>query len=184
MLIIEGPDGAGKTTLVELFKEVGIPQAPRAVASDTRSLTDLSAYVDHSLDQGFHHLVYDRHSLISAPIYGPMLRGHSPEHFGHLAWLGPRIRRLYQLQPIIIYCLPPRMVVMDNVRDDPNNKVVIEDIPAIYDQYVAKAAVDEALGLYTGTTIKVWDYTQSPRIDNKPSWFNRVVGELKGRSDV
>lgn len=179
MLIIEGPDGAGKTSLVNLFREKGIPQAPRAVGSDTKPLTDLCDWVDHSLDQGFQFQVYDRHSLISAPIYGPILKGMSPQHFGELSWIGPRLGRLYEINPIIIYCLPPYEEVFNNIKDDPDNKVIANKIAAIYDAYAARIALDDA---YAPCTVKVWDYTKSLTIDDKPAWFNGVVQTMKRRN--
>lgn len=182
MLIFEGPDGAGKTSLIKQFQDLyGVPIAPRVVTKDTEAMTDLREWVDQNLDQGFQYQLFDRHRLISEPIYGPILRGDKPEPgFADLVWMGPRLRRLYQIKPIIVYCLPPLATVRENLAWDPDNTAVVQRITSIYSSYVAKAAMD--LELSPGT-VHIWDYTRSPRVKGTPGFFPSIHTELKERSN-
>jgi hypothetical protein len=174
MLIVEGPDGAGKTTLIEHLQDyTGLPIAPRVVSKEAKAMVDLSKWVDENLDAGFQQTIFDRHRLISQPIYGPAM-GRTSEGFDKLSWLGPRMKRLYELRPVIIYCLPPKEVAWANVKSDPDNKVVADPtlFSSIYDSYVARAAVDYSRG---DALVKVWDYTKSPQNNNHPAFSYEVL---------
>lgn len=177
MLVFEGPDGAGKTTLMNQFQEAfDLPIAPRVVSKDAEAMVDLREWVDQQLDQGFSMTMFDRHRLISEPIYGPILRDEPEAGFNEMKWLAPRMKRFYELKPLIIYCLPPLEVVMKNIESDDDNKVVRQKIKSIYSAYVAKASMDYS---FAPTTIKVWDYTGSINIKDKPVWFNQVYKEMR-----
>lgn len=176
MIVVEGPDGAGKTTLIEaLMEEFDLPVAPRVVSKDTVAMVDLKDWVDNNLDEGFQPMIFDRYRLISETIYGPILRTGAQPGFADMKWLGPRLRRFYELEPIIIYCLPPLEVVMANVNQGDDNFVVQDKIEAIYSAYVAKASMD--LTLAPGP-VMVWDYTASPTIKNTPVMFSRIEKHL------
>lgn len=176
MIIVEGPDGAGKTTLISQLQQYlgGIPIAPRVVSKETRALVDMQRWVDENLEQGFQGTLFDRHRLISEPIYGPAM-GRTLAGFDDVAWLGPRMKRFYQLEPIIIYCLPPKREVWMNIKEDPDNEVVRDHIGSIYDMYVARAAMDYTLS--PGLT-KVWDYTRSLTIEGRPAFFGSIKDTL------
>lgn len=180
MLIFEGPDGAGKTTLIQQFTEnFDLEVAPRVVSKEAQAMTDLQVWVDRNLDMGFQYKIFDRHRLISESIYGPVLRHHQSTGFNDLTWMGPRIRRFYDIKPIIIYCLPPLQVVINNIKNDGDNAVVQEHIEAIYTAYVAKAAMDHAH--YRGS-VHVWDYTRSPQVKGRPGFFYDVHQEMRERA--
>jgi len=158
MIILEGPDGSGKTTLAkQLAGIMGLEIAPRVVSKDAEAEVDLVKWVDQNLNQGFHDTIYDRHRLISEPIYGPMLRGETEPMFDNFMWLSSQFLRFYRLGPVIIYCLPPFGAVWESVRSDPDNKVVHDQRMArgIYDLYVARAASD-----YTriGTRVLIYNW--------------------------
>lgn len=180
MLIVEGPDGAGKTTLIRQFQEAfDIPVAPRVVSKDAEAMTDLQDCVDNNLDEGFQSTIFDRHRLISETIYGPVLRSYQSKGFDDLSWLGPRLQRFYDLQPIIIYCLPPLEVVRKNIEGDEDNKVVAAHIDALYTAYVARASLDHA---FSPGMVKIWDYTKSPKIKDRMMWFNTIHHQLRERT--
>lgn len=180
MLIVEGPDGGGKSTLIKLLsEELNLPVAPRVVSKGTEAMTDLRQWVDNNLEQGFQPTIFDRYRLISEPIYGTILREKAEKGFDDISWLGPRIKRLYEIDPIIIYCLPSYEVVEANVIGDPDNTAVRFQIASIYSAYVAKAATDYAL---SPGTVKIWDYHRSPRIKGKPSWLHSIGEQIKART--
>lgn len=183
MLIFEGPDGAGKTTLIEqLSTKFGIPVAPRVVSKETKAMFNLMDWVDENLDKGFQRMIFDRHRLISESIYGPILRPEAESGFDRMAWLAPRLRRLYELKPIIIYCLPNLGAVQSNVRGDEDNEAVRSRINSIYSSYVSRASLDS---IFSPGTVKVWDYKNSARLkDGTPTWAYEVYKELEERTNV
>lgn len=159
MIIIEGPDGSGKTRLAHTLSErMNLPIAPRVVAQDTTPLVDLKAWVDDNLDRGFQGAIFDRHRLISEPIYGTVLpwKNTDTEGFwGDLEWLAEAMGKFYNLRPLIIICLPPYEVVHHNLQDDPHNQRVLPHAWAIYRAYQAFAAS----GLCSRGVDLVYDYT-------------------------
>jgi hypothetical protein len=158
MIIVEGPDGAGKTTLIkDLSKFLGLEVAPRVVSKEARAMTDLRVWTEQNLLKGFQKLIFDRHRMISELIYGPALRGEAEAPFNDLIWLTNQMKRFYAARPVIIYCLPPIEVVITNVMSDPDNEVVRRKIQVIYNMYVSKAAHDWALD---PARVIIWDYTR------------------------
>jgi len=160
MIVVEGPDGSGKTTLIkEIQTQFPVTVAPRVVSKDAEAMVDLVQWVEENnqkLDQG---VVYDRHRLISEPIYGPVLRSQTEAGFEDIHWMTAQMRLFYAKKPVLIYCLPPRGIVKANAFSDDDNRVVQgEDgrtLERIYDLYVARAAVD------IGTSrAYLYDYTQ------------------------
>lgn len=156
MIVVEGPDGAGKSTLIRniLGQYPDLEVAPRVVSKDTNDLTDLQRWVDRNLAEGFQYRLFDRHRLISEFCYGPTLRQVQRPGFTSRAWVHGSLRRFYKLKPVIIYCLPDLEVIKFNLRHDPDNDVVRDHIDQIYAAYLERASLDmihaEAL---------IYDYT-------------------------
>jgi hypothetical protein len=163
VIILEGPDGGGKTTLIDKIRvEFDLPVSPRVVSKDTEPLAklDMMAWVEKNVTAGFQNVIFDRHRLISEPIYGAVLRSVFQPGFDNPQWLSMMCYMLYhRVTPIIIYCLPPFEVVKGNVYSDEDNRRVRDVIRKIYALYTAKAAYDAALW---GTFI--YDYTQPNNI--------------------
>lgn len=151
MLIVEGPDGSGKSCLVRrLSHDLRLPIAPRVVKSDTTAMVDLAAWTESNIDQGFQRVIFDRHRLISEPIYGPVLRGRQVAKFMDLGWMGDMTWRFYALNPIIIYCMPAIETIWRNVnRVETNNSAVNtqEVTEALYAGYVNRATLDFSRGV-------------------------------------
>lgn len=159
MIIVEGPDGAGKSTLVETMREVlKYPVASRVVDKQTQALVDLQAWVEDNLMDGFEGVIYDRHRLISEPIYGPLLRAGQNPWFFNTKWLGEMYQQFYLVRPIMIYCLPSRETVKANIAQDDTNAVPAPHIDAIYDLYCARAMQDKARG--DELFVNIYDYTK------------------------
>lgn len=136
MIIVEGPDGSGKTTLVKMLAdELSYDVAPKAVNHDTSSTVgNLSAWVDDAFH--FHpRTLFDRHALISEPIYGPVFRGGVRDDFSLPGWYSGRWRVLLTRRPTFIICLPAIDVVMENLRNDEDNVVVRDKQPLVWWQY-------------------------------------------------
>lgn len=153
MLIVEGPDGAGKTTLVErLSKDLEMYVMPRVVSKDAEPMTDLVQWVHDDVTSGLKRALYDRHRLISEPIYGPVLRGRMEPGFDNIRWLRDYQRKFRELEPFVIFCLPPIASVLNVVDGDDDNQVVQGHIELIYWLYHNMAAL-------WPTPSAVWDYT-------------------------
>jgi len=164
MLIVEGPDGGGKTTLItELQAQMDIAIMPKASRSDTGPDTrTLRKWVDQDLSTPNHspHL-YDRYPLISEPIYGPLIRGHMADGFDDLQWFASRCEMIRQRSAAIVFCLPPFEVTHRNVMLNHDNSTkhmrgVRMKIRAIYEQYIVRCVLEAQ----AGTTVFVWDYTK------------------------
>lgn len=153
MIIVEGPDGAGKTTLIEkLSNALELPIAPKVVDSHTNATTDLVKWVDYNIEKGLTRTLYDRHRLISEPIYGPVVRGHLEPGFDNYHWLHTRQQQFRDMKPLLIWCLPPIEEVLKNLKEDPLNKVIVEHGHVIYWLYWNEAAKWKSASL-------LWDYT-------------------------
>ena len=154
MIVVEGPDGAGKTTLVEQIEnDWSLTREPRAVSSEAKSLLPIGPYIETELGKKFGWRLYDRFALISSPMYISLPNRTFREEMLNSSWLTMQYARFTAIDPLIVYCLPPLEVVRANVLNDPHNKVVHEHIDNIYWNYVAFAA-----RVYSPSTM-IWDYT-------------------------
>ena len=178
MIIVEGPDGAGKTTLLKrLEAHFDLPVAPRVVSKEAEAMVNLQHWVEHNLSLGWQAVLFDRHRLISEPIYGSILRNVFEPGFDDFEWLSAMYMKFYELKPIIIYCLPPYHTVRDNVRQDPDNKVVWQTIRKIYSCYVAQAARDAVVA-----DALIYDYEQTP--DVPTSFLVHIEYRLRQAANV
>lgn len=165
MILVEGPDGSGKSTLVDrLCVDFGLRRGERACTSEDGPIDELMAWVEANLPSDHTGLVYDRHPMVSEFIYGPTLRG-----VNHLGDDDDRICRafkmFYALKPLIIYCLPPLTDVRVNVaagHDDSTEHLrgVLKYTDALYGHYYTRYLQDRLAGVgirydYTGETLPV-----------------------------
>lgn len=109
MIILEGPDNAGKTTLAkQLSKALGIPE--RHSERPNPAWTPVECLEHSSRQLRPQRAILDRVYAISEPIYGPVCRGKSA--------LGDKAREaildLYQRPYLIIYCRPRRATILQN----------------------------------------------------------------------
>lgn len=170
MLIVEGPDGAGKTTLVETLKAMtGFEVAPRVVSAETKALTDLMVWTERNVDEGFQEKIFDRHRLISDPIYRFAIRAKQMDpRLYNIQWMSQMYGKFQLCDPIVVYCLPPFGTVKRNLEGDENNRAVIADIDRVYYMYSALVAREMFLSRIDNYH---YDYTR----DNEAhmlSWVN------------
>src|SRR5215211_3588455 len=103
LIIVEGPDGSGKTTLIEkLASEFNFPVMPRVVNKDTEAMVDLVKWTEEDLTKGFGPRIYDRHRLISEPIYGSVVRHEMQPGFDDIHWLHAMQANLRAIRPVVI----------------------------------------------------------------------------------
>lgn len=139
MIILEGPDGGGKTTLAKrLMADLDLPLHKRASDSLSGPVVDLYAWtVDDITTWHSQPLsLYDRHPLTSEHIYGPHVRGQVRPGFEMTNPGISRMRRYMRKHAVIVLCLPPLSVVRENVAGEIEQMPgVVENIEYIYESY-------------------------------------------------
>lgn len=164
-VIVEGPDGSGKTTLIQLLlaqPDLELELMPRSSSSTGGPVKDLAKWVEHDLGRfgPSYRALYDRYPLISELIYGPLLRGYLPDKFTNPHWMQQQWRKLCSNPVLIIYCLPPLARVREAILSDPANQLegVAQRIETMYWLYYAAM-------VKSPTTITwVWNWCQ-PDLD-------------------
>lgn len=182
MIIVEGPDGGGKTTLITQLQQEypDLEVAPRVKDKQARTVVpDLQEWVNRNLSEGPQWKLFDRHRLISEFIYGPIIRKEQEPGFTNIPWVWHSLRRFERLRPILIYCLPPLEVVMANIAGDEENEVVWDHIMGIYTAYLQRATLD---ALHNGAII--YDYTTDGQEDDPLSIFRRPFHTMRERASI
>lgn len=177
MIVVEGPDGSGKTTLIEKIKaRTGLQVAPRVVSKDAEAMVDLKKWTEKNVSDGWQPVIFDRHRLISEPIYGPILRETPEPGFDDQEWFFKQLAAFYALEPFIIYCLPPLKVVWENVKFDADNRVVGQEpiTRAIYGAYFNKAHTEQVLYKHSF----MYDYTEPALAAMQENYFCARINEL------
>ncbi len=160
MIIVEGPDGAGKSTLVErLCKLYGLEVGTRGTSNRdllwTVTVPDTMRALGWAVGGFNNPKIWDRlyySDFVYAPIQGRKVAFNDSQQ-GHVDAV------IESLRCPIIVCLPPRDVVLVNVAKVHQMDTVDENIGEIYDTY-------HAMTYRTGDAIKpfpehriVYDYT-------------------------
>lgn len=154
MIVVEGCDGTGKSSLVKLLSaQLNVPIHGRACTSQGGPIKDLFEWAAQDVDT-FHTqpcAVYDRHPFISEYIYGPIARGRIDSRFhGQQA---RSITRKFAYNALVIYCDPGMKAVSSNIRHTSQNQMpgVNDNADAIYLSYAS------LMHYWPGQKI-VWDY--------------------------
>ena len=149
IIVVEGPDNAGKTTLCQY-----IAKKMRAVlikAERPSKGPDLQAYTNMlevaRLYSGI--VVTDRHVAISEPIYGTIIRGGHPLAEGDIVNARARIHA-------IVYCRPPTPAILSTIADRSQMEGVLDHAERIIMAY------DELFLRDWSFPILGYDYTQDP----------------------
>jgi hypothetical protein len=157
-IIVEGPDASGKDGLIRrllpLFPQFKLHE--RASTSKGGPVPHLTGWVVEDMWKMPHRgpWVYNRHPLISEPIYAPIARGVTPQGlFYDDVWVTQQRASLAQ-QCVVVWCMPPASVVTHNVTEtaDTHMPGVADNIDALYGAY--RALMSEWVGPWF-----LWDYT-------------------------
>lgn len=101
MIIVEGPDNTGKTTLIkelsQYFPELQVVKSPGHVV-----LGEALAWVAGAIRNEDPRFIYDRYFPISERVYGPVLR--DGDIFGQYTF--DLLRLTLRREPLIVYCRP------------------------------------------------------------------------------
>lgn len=136
MIIIEGMDNTGKTTLIQrLIREVGRGYLSAMVSlGPNRTLLEQFHWNDKQIalaKMGGPLTVYDRFLPICDAVYGPIVRKGSLWNINHLV-----IDQLLQeVNPLIIYCRPSDEVVLGFEDGRDQMEGVVENAKKLLDQY-------------------------------------------------
>lgn len=139
-VILEGPDGSGKTYLKEQILRDRPQFRPHVRAADSLAGPDLgtlSEWVinDTSSIATQRPSVYDRHPLVSEPIYGPICRNSVPGMFNKDWWVRSMSFRVAQ-SALLVVCMPPLVDVATSLRHGGQHMDgVVENIDKIYAEY-------------------------------------------------
>jgi hypothetical protein len=144
LIIVEGPDGSGKSTLIKRIKSLpGLPQL--------WCLSSASRYRDQFLLGDFLgwlrqrpsdvRLLFDRFPLISECVYGPILRGSlwgrpltDSAMSGRDMMIENHLKEL-DPEPLIIYTRVPIENLRESIQQEPQLDGVISQLDLIYAEY-------------------------------------------------
>ena len=140
MIIVEGPDNSGKTTLIsQLAKDLN-----RVTIKGIRPQTFWEIKTWCQVIEKFPWpVILDRFPLISEPVYGPIIRGVS------LITREEALIELKLLNPIIIYCRPSLSIIKDfqlpQMAGVPNH---IDKIVNAYDDWMVQIGRQNTMMVY------------------------------------
>lgn len=162
MLIVEGMDGTGKSTLVKkLHENTGLPVHTRAVADQTGDPVDdlfQWAFDDVTTWDAQPLSIYDRHPLVSEYIYGPTIRGRVAKGFRSrdAALLSAKMRK----DAFVVFCVTDAKTIHENLKRIPQMDGVKDHTEQLYVEYtkfIAQYSGRFAVYDYTGESAR-WDY--------------------------
>ena len=191
-VIVEGPDGGGKTTLLQYLHTVtNLPIAPKFSSSLGGPKDNLAGLVNRDMVGWWntqasdpHHRkewnpahtiasgsrLYDRYPLISEPIYGLHVRKDIQPEF-LTPWYSVMWRELLEYDPLVIFCLPPFEAITTNVNPHRDMQGVWANMRRMYDQYTIQALQ------YPGSSM-VYDYTKDSTDDQRGDIVTAVMRHI------
>ena len=134
VILIEGCDNSGKTMLAnKLACKMGyiVVHLSEPDGPDLDQIKPWTLDILKRIENG-ENIIMDRITLVSERIYGPLLRGDSV--FTHLEWVN-LWERFIDLRPKIIYCRPPKEVILGSITKRKQKKGVISNCKKLIDEY-------------------------------------------------
>jgi len=110
VIILEGPDGAGKSTLADSLEQLTGFRSEHLVAPvDEPPLATCIRYLDDTLASG-KGIIFDRFHL-SEHVYGPIARG-----VDQIGAAGAVLEQSMwdTVRPVVVLCLPPHEIAQQN----------------------------------------------------------------------
>jgi GTPase SAR1 family protein len=160
LIVIEGMDGTGKTTLANKIIE-RYPQFKyvHPVPSHGPEGMTGSYMVSEMLDifrrVGIgENILTDRINLISDPIYGPICRGKCSFDYRNYNFV---LKEFFEIKPLIIYCCPPANTILKNIRGSKQMAGVEYNWGKLLEAYNFLFANWNVLGV----NFSAYDYTHS-----------------------
>jgi len=120
MIIVEGMDNSGKSTLIanianrfglKVIKRSGPPSANVTVAVSAREAEEAFILETLTFLVLNPQMIYDRFPIISEGIYGPLLRNKNVFDREGTTWEN-WLDRLIQCNPLVVYCRPPEEKIL------------------------------------------------------------------------
>jgi Cdc6-like AAA superfamily ATPase len=157
VIILEGPDGSGKTTLSRKLSEIhNIPVMKRDQQDAFLwTMAEMSSWALVGLR------IYDRFPLVGEYIYGPIRRGHVAPEFEMTYPPTVAMHTRFLQDCLIVYCRPPIETILGNVRETAQPTDIVRHI---------RRAITEYDGLFTHLPHVMYDYT-----DGKPEDLTPVI---------
>ena len=177
MIIVEGPDGAGKTTLVqELASEIGLKIGERATKDRSRlyevTRRDTYTALSKAVKANKKPQIWDR-LFFSEMVYAPIVGGRDVEFSAKEQTFVKRV--LIALECPIIMCRPPLETVEKNVLDSEQMGGVAENVRGIYNAY---GSVAEGMPFITW-----YDYTGDLEGGGAYRSYEHIKGFIEGYID-
>lgn len=170
MIIVEGCDGSGKDTLIERLLHDRALQPlhlqPRMADSQRGPRDDLLKWCENDLSRPPESRdVYNRHSLVSELIYGPIIRGSNKLVDEGRTWteLMMALKQLYHTPGVLVICSPPLDIVQANVSQERDMPGVVENLTSVWIAYRQMHAMLGAAGLALAPIL--YDYTMDDDSD-------------------
>lgn len=135
IVVVEGPDGSGKSTLIDnlrltcsrhfvSLRRSGPPKNADELTSIIRWMT--------RMEVSLVPLICDRYPLISEPIYGNAIRG---TNLLDGIYDVDAQKAIFKSVDRVIYCRPPTSVIYHKIHANPQLKGVVEKIEEITQNY-------------------------------------------------
>lgn len=153
MIIVEGPDGAGKTGLVrKLTIEFSLPTHERASHGVAGPVDNLFEWAHRDVvtmpEQPIS--VYDRHPLISEYVYGPICRSTLP--VGFTTPTAHALIRMMAPRVLVVMCRPPLERLTASVTPE-------RDMPGVTEHIERIASAYDALRMFWPGYVITYDYS-------------------------
>lgn len=160
LVIIEGPDGAGKSTLIDNLKQSKRYFVVLRNSGPPRDLDDVHRFVNLlELTPPEMPVICDRHPCISDRLYGPILRNVDLLVDRPSTWMLSGV-------DLIVYCRPPTETILANVRRTRGTQLegVEENCRKLIDAY------DEQMRTLAAGGLPVLQYNYESEISRTLTW--------------
>lgn len=162
-VIVEGPDGAGKTTLIkQLTERFPVTVHERACTSEGGPVTELYEWTEKNLAELVHvhtPMLYDRHPGFSELVYGPILRGDIGGCLDESTWR-EGVHRVLRERAFVIWCLPPVGTVVTNLFHNYADNTAVQ-MDGVTEHIRELHAAYTAMSLVWNGPAFTYDYTKS-----------------------